>query len=151
LYRGLEFDNRIRFDISRAIDKALGEMPLPEETPENAIGHLKSQRCLVGQSRIGGMQVISGGRTMTVRISARALLELLAGKLDQKEFFERHGFLPSVPDVPPRVNPFLVSVEKGRMIDSVSIEKSDAEDDDWITIELSKPDPAISPFVVPKV
>jgi hypothetical protein len=96
------------------------------------------------------MQVSSGPFSIKIKISARALLELLAGKISQKEFFEAHGFSPS--DLSPRQasNLFSNALSRGQLIDGISIERSETEDDDWITFELKGPDPAISPFKVPE-
>jgi hypothetical protein len=40
-------------------------------------------------------------------------------------------------------------LSEGRLISDIQIEKSDAEDDDWIQIEFGDPDPAIAPLIVP--
>ena len=90
------------------------------------------------------------GKEITkVRISSRALAELLAGKVDQKEFFEAHGFITSELRAKHAANPFSIAMQRGQLIHGVSIERSVVEDDDWITFEFKGPDPAISPFEVP--
>ena len=77
-----------------------------------------------------------------IRISARAVLELLAGSLSQAEFEKAHGFSDS------KRNPFLRKLKSGQLIKSIRIEPDDVpeRDDDWIVIELAD-DPAVSPFV----
>jgi hypothetical protein len=69
----------------------------------------------------------------------------------QKEFFEAHGFLPSEIEKNALINPFEQGLYKGQLIEEISIEKSDSEDDDWITFKLRGPDPAISSFLVPPI
>ena len=149
LYRGVNFDTQVPFDLSSIFAKTLDVFPEPESTPGNAINHLKGGSPQTGRSNNGGMEVKYGDKKMTIKISARALLKLLAGKLDQKEFFETHRFAPSEVYSPPYINPFFSGIEKGQLIDGISIEKSETEDDDWITFELSTPDPAVSAFVAP--
>jgi hypothetical protein len=95
------------------------------------------------------MELSSGPEITKVRISARALVELLAGKVNQREFFEIHGFVPSELFAADASNPFSVALNRGRLISEVSLERSEIEDDDWITFELRGPDPAISPFTIP--
>lgn len=90
-----------------------------------------------------------GKTSSEIKISAKALLELLAGKVDQKEFFERHNFIPSAESNSPPENPFEVGLSRGQLIEEIAVDKADAEDDDWITIRLKGPDPAVSPFMVP--
>ena len=150
LYRGLNFDTKIKFNLSTIFENAIEFFPEPENTPYNAINHLKGGNPNIGSSHWGGLQVGYGGKVMNIKISARALLELLAGKVEQKEFLERYGFIQSELHSPPFVNPFEVGMNKGQLIDEISIEKSDVEDDDWIILKLSNQDVAISPFVVPQ-
>lgn len=149
LHRGVHFESKIHFDLFSLLENALRCLPEPESTPSNAINHLKGGNPQLGNSHNGGMEVKSGLKRMTIRISSRALLGLLSGKVTQQDFFESHRFSPSEIHSPPYVNPFFSSIERGLLIDQIAIEKSETEDDDWITIELSKPDPAVSPFVVP--
>lgn len=117
-------------------------LPHPMSNATNARHHLnwlKSQACWhVAPTFIGGMQM-SGNK---IRISARAVLELLAGSLSQAEFEKAHGFSDS------KRNPFLRKLKSGQLIKSIRIEPDDVpeRDDDWIVIELAD-DPAVSPFV----
>jgi len=46
-------------------------------------------------------------------------------------------------------NPFFQALERGEAINEVLLEKSDTEDDDWITFRF-KSDPAVRPFTHPK-
>jgi hypothetical protein len=81
-----------------------------------------------------------------MKISARALQELLSGRLSQEEFFRIHRFgdFEGKP-----WNPFDNALKQGRLIDHVVVEKCATGDDDWITFYFSAKDPAIASFRVP--
>lgn len=79
-----------------------------------------------------------------IRLSARDLLELLAGVLRQ-DAFESLPFMA-------RSNPFLNKLARGQLITAVRIEKDETEaDDDWAVLEFGDPDPAVSRFRVNRV
>ena len=120
----------------------------PESDALNAINFLKGRNPKEGKLHLEGMQMYFKQNVIKVKISSRMLLELLAGKMEQKQLFERYRFFHGGMRGDP--NPFELALRNGQLIDEVSVEKSDYEDDDWITFKLSGPDPAISPFVVPK-
>jgi hypothetical protein len=147
-YRGHKFDS-LGLNLHDVLEKVGNELPEPESNARNALNLLKGRNPTEGRSHWGGLTMSPGKQTTEVKISARALLEFLAGKVDQKTFFERHGFIPSELTAGPPVNPFEGGLSRGQLIDEIQIEKSDTEDDDWITIRLKGPDPAVSPFVVP--
>jgi hypothetical protein len=141
--------NQITYDLEGILKKMAEHLPLPESEPYNALKWLKGKNPDMGRSNWGGMQVSWGKETTKVRISARALLELLAGKVDQRGFFEVHGFIPSELRATRTENPFSTALQKGQLIHDVSMERLESEDDDWITFELKGPDPAIAPFEIP--
>ena len=147
-YDGPKF-NQVAFDIEGTLKRMAERLPLPESEPRNALYLLKGRNPDVGRSNWGGMQLSSEQKITKVRISARALAELLAGKVDQREFFEAHRFIPSELWTTHAANPFSIALQRGQLIHGVSIERSKSEDDDWITFELKGPDPAISAFKVP--
>ena len=78
-----------------------------------------------------------------VRISARELLDLLAGRLDQRRFAEHH-------DAGGGTNIFSIFRSQGRMITAASVEHSPEEDDDRVILQFGAGDPAVSKFRVPK-
>jgi hypothetical protein len=80
-------------------------------------------------------------------ISARILLELLAGRMSYEAFAQRYGFV-AVDPFPSEPNPFALSLQNGALIRDVRFQKGGSEvDDDAVIIELSdEADPAISPF-----
>jgi len=73
-----------------------------------------------------------------IRMSARELLELMAGRLDQKQFVREHGIGGS--------NFFDHKLKRGELIVKTSIERRPEEDDDWIVFEFGEPDVAVAPF-----
>lgn len=131
------------------IDRVIEVFPEVESDPANAINHLKGGYPNKGNSHWGGGEIGWGSKYMQIKISSRALLELLAGKVSQQEFFERYGFVPSEWRPGPYANPFDIGLNKGLTISQLSFEKTETEDDDWIIFEMAGPDPAISPFTVP--
>jgi hypothetical protein len=106
---------------------ALARLPTPVLDPLNAYIQCREDSYRCGRF---GVYHVTG---TSVKISARTILELLAGRRTPSEInesFERH-------------------LQQGRMITGIRVEKSeDYTDDDWLTIEFGEPDPAISPFVV---
>ena len=84
-----------------------------------------------------------------IRISARTLVDLLAGRLDQARFLEDHGFVPSKRR-PQAVPFFQQQVAKGKTLQAVNLEHCEHEDDDWVVFKFGGPDPAVSPFRPPK-
>lgn len=134
----------------KCLDKLVEVFPEVEIDPVNAINHLNGENPRYGRSYWGGLKMGIGRKTRTsVTISARALTELLAGKVSQKEFFERHGFIPSELTLTQPVNPFEIGFREGQVIDEIALQKTASKDDDWIVFTLRGPDPAISPFAMP--
>lgn len=97
-----------------------------------------------GRSFIGGLKM-SGH---SVKLSARALQELLAGHLDQEEFMKAHGFVPNEFEQVAN-NPFERELAKGRLITHVEISAVPEADDDWVIFHFGEPDPAISRIRLP--
>lgn len=76
-----------------------------------------------------------------IRISARELLDLLTGKLDQKRFAQHHSLGNG--DI------FSNFQAHGKMIKRAEVERRPDEDDDWVILEFGADDPAVSSFKVP--
>jgi len=147
-YAGSKY-KQVTFDLEGTLKRMADHLPFPESEPRNALYWLKGKTPNIGRSNWGGMQVGPGQETTRVKISARALAELLAGKVNQREFFELHGFIPSESWPTRGTNPFSIALQRGQLIHNVSIVRSESEDDDWITFEFKGPDPAIAPFKAP--
>jgi hypothetical protein len=140
LYKGQLFNN-MGVNINKILAEMITIIPEPQSDTLNALNLLKSKKPMEGRLHFGGRKIKMGNNKVSeVRISGRELIELLAGKLQQKKCFERLGI---------GFNPFEIALKNGQLIDEVYIEKSDYEDDDWIGFKLKGPDPAISPYVMP--
>jgi hypothetical protein len=132
-------------EILEAIEKVCKQLPEPESNAFNALNHLRGRDPQEG--RRNGELTLSAKE---IRISARMLMDLLSGRVTHEEFIERYDSIPGIARTPGYTNFFDMRLKNGMLISDISIEKSDEEDDDVITIKLSGPDPAISPFTVPK-
>jgi hypothetical protein len=125
-------------DLGRLLDNVLSHLPEPSQTPENATNQLKWNRSTkITRPYCGGGWELKGNE---VKISARELLDLLAGKLNYKQFAEDHAVAGG--------NMFQVFRDQGKMIRRISVEHQPNKDDDWILIQFST-DPAACDFKVP--
>jgi hypothetical protein len=119
------------------------EMPTPVAMPVNAA--LRSREAGYGLGHHGGNEMSS----KRIKISAREVLEVLAGRRTAQDMNSWHRWSMSTeePHANTRPNPFERRLQEGRLPSSVSIVKTDENgSDDWIEIEFGEPDPAISPF-----
>lgn len=150
LYKGHEFDSaRYVQGIAQLLP---GVLPNPLQSPCNAIHWLKGRWPNEGMSFRGGYEMKFGSNKVnSIKIPARALLELLSGKVSQEEFLELHDFTrPGLPEGTTR-NPFRLALGNFQLFNKISLEKSESKDDDWIIFEFGEPDPAIAPFREPIV
>jgi hypothetical protein len=103
-------------------------LPRPETTPINAYSTSDE-----GGSFAGGMTVTAH----KIKMSARAVLEVLAGRVKQDDFARVNDGA---------VQHFARMLEQGRLLVDAKVERVSEKDDDWIEFEFSEPDPAISRF-----
>ena len=121
------------------IDRMLHYLPKLESTPTNALSWLAAKKTY---GRPIGEITVQGN---TIKISARALTELLAGKTGLKEFLEDHHFKPT--ERGGFVDPFFErQLAMGNTLKNSYVEPNEHKDDDRIVLEYDGPDPAISPF-----
>lgn len=118
-------------------------MPTPAAEVANAFHDLQRGSVTRGHTNWGGLEVTEN----SVRLSARGVLELLAGAVTQDVFQRDHGFTPSVGRA--GMNPLAAFLRQGRLIERVEVEHSEASDDDWLILHFGKPDPAVARFVAP--
>ena len=123
-------------------------LPIPVSTALNAGNSIEYSKCGIGKSFYGGFKLTNGSLSKKIKISSRSLLELLAGKCDPKQFIDDHWYKASNKGAGIG-NPFESAIHQGMTIKTASVEYRQHEDDDWITFELSGPDPAIKPFRSP--
>jgi hypothetical protein len=125
-------DNRLTEILYKSIDI----LPPPARLATNAYRSVPGWFRLLENSHFGGGSLSS----KRVKISARTVHALLAGQLDSERYLASHknfvGFLER-------------ALKQGRSIRAVQLEKSQKEDDDWLTFEFGEPDPAIHRFVNP--
>lgn len=87
-----------------------------------------------------GTNILSGKTKMTVSISARALLDLLAGRINTEQF----NYFTGMDSSPNKLNIFKLCLERGEVISNIKIESGGLdEDDDRLVVEFSK-DPSAS-------
>jgi hypothetical protein len=140
LYRRKNSDEEVGREILACLYKLENAFPEPERSGLNGLNLLRGRRPEVGASFIGGWSV---GDT-DIKISARSVLELLAGEITQERFLELHSFNSSM-------NPFRSMLRDYKLISAVSLERgTNEQDDDWIKFEFDSTDAAISPFRLPK-
>lgn len=91
-----------------------------------------------------GTQIISTRTTMTIKVSARALLDLLADRITMEQFQHFTGLA----DKPTQRNIFAHRLSQGDVLSDIEIESGGIdEDDDWLVVHF-KHDPAAAPLKV---
>jgi hypothetical protein len=111
-------------------------MPKPVKNVPNAA--LRCREEGVGDNSIGAYHMSSNH----VRVSARALMDVLAGKMSPQEWESQHGWTTA--------NPFLLRMMEGRGITKAAIIPGGGEDDDWIEFTFGERDAAMAPFTARK-
>jgi len=123
------------------INRGLASLPAPIATPLDALHWISRSAPHEGQTT--GTLYQWGGGHMTVKISARHVQELLAGKMTATELFAKYARPGERVD-----NPFERALNRGFTIEAVRITKQPDQDDDLIEIAFGFPDPAIGKFRV---
>jgi hypothetical protein len=118
---------------------AVTKLPEPRMMPNNALRrNLDSEW---SASMEGGYE--QGGNR--IKVSARAVLELLAGAMTHERFAEVHGWNEGKFDI------FRSRLASGQTFISAKVESLGlSQDDDWLEFEFGPPDPAISAFRLPQ-
>jgi hypothetical protein len=126
--------------VKRVFEEAISKLPEPRMMPNNAVRrNLDSEW---SASMEGGYE--QGGDR--IKISARAVLELLAGAMTYERFAAVHGWTEGRFDI------FRSRLASGQLFRSARIESlGSSEDDDWLEFEFGPPDPAISAFRLPRL
>ncbi len=109
--------------------------PYPQRTAKSAVQVLKSTTPEKLGSFIGGGSL----RGNEIKLSARAVLDLLAGNISYEDFPESYRHF------------FAKQAASGRLFTQLEIQRSETEeDDDWLKITFGEPDTATSPFRMPE-
>lgn len=146
MYWNSPIDSRAYEETLDLINRMLNCTAIPRDTPKNAINWLKNNKN-IGRSLYGGYSM-SGNK---IKISTRALTELLAGQIGLQQFLEDHRLKPNPLDPgDSSISFFENQINRGNMMKNASVERTNDNDDDWLVLEYSGPDPAISPFQTPK-
>lgn len=124
--------------LKRLSDKVVSSLPSIAQTPENVLNIMKWNQSAKWTRPYMGGSIVKGNE---IRISCRELLDVLAGRLDQGSFAQNHDLGGG--------NIFAIWRSQGKMINRAEVEHRPDEDDDWITLEFKKGDPAVCDFTVP--
>jgi hypothetical protein len=133
--------------IESVMRSALASLPTPIFDAQNAA--IQAQLEGYDGGTRTNLEIGIGSKIMSVRVSARALLEVLAGKYSPSEIDLLFGG-SNEPDIPGLSNPFKSALAEGQMISEIGLEPVEGKDDDRITIKFGGPDPAVSPFRIKK-
>jgi hypothetical protein len=81
--------------------------------------------------------------SQAVKLSARKVQELLAGKITAEQLFSDYQHPHSKFE-----NPFLLALRSGLTMESATVTRVPDADDDLLEIRFGPPDPAIKKFTV---
>jgi hypothetical protein len=148
-YWARETDRELRCDvIQKSVDPALqavfevctDRLPRPLRTGQNAMHHLRRRGMDLG---------FGGGWTLswpTVRLSAKTLLNLLAGRISIAEFNDRLDWRGAdEQDRRKMLNLFERALQEGFIPGAIRVVSEPDQDDDWIEVDF-RPDPAVGKF-----
>lgn len=124
----------LKEQIERLAGNLESRLPSPVQSPRNAMLDLKRKDGMTGRH----LGTLTHGRG--IEMSARMLLEILAGQLSVKDFEQNYRMEGAQ-------NPFRRMLEQRRLIEGVTVEPHPEAYDDRVTIRFGKPDPAIAPFI----
>ena len=129
----------------RGVDDLVGRLPSPRFEGYQARS-LHQQAAFRHDARgwYLGTLIASTRTAMTIKISARALLDLLANRITTEQFQEFTGLV----DKPTRRNIFAHRLNQGDILSGLEIVPGGIdEDDDWLVVHLTR-DPTASPLKV---
>ncbi len=125
-------------DYLNCLNEMIQFFPAPKVDAFNALNRVKGKYPHEG-GYIAMQNQQFRGNAKRVVISARILLELLAGRMTYNEFAERYGFVPVDPFPARGPNPFTLSLSNGALITDVDFQKGNADsDDDAVIITLQR-------------
>ena len=116
-----------------ALERLAAQLPQPLEDGVNAVNQLNFWRWKKGKYFYGWKRE---SRYM-VEISARVLMQYLAGQID------RQGFLEALGD-PGNVSVFERRLRYGQLLTNISFRPEPDQDDDWVVFHFGEPDPAMA-------
>jgi hypothetical protein len=119
-----------------ALLKLHTQLPKPLEDGVNAVNQLKFWRWKKGKYFFGFRQET---RHM-VKISARVLMQYLAGEIDRQEFRD------ALHDANEVLPVFARRLKNGQLVTNIALCREPTEDDDWVVFQFGEPDPALAPI-----
>ncbi|HEX5353470.1 MAG TPA: hypothetical protein VFW60_05275 [Rhodanobacteraceae bacterium] len=138
--RSTRMDQATIISLEKLLRAMEDHVPRPVRTAYNAV--MRCREPGLGQGMLGG-SVIKGNNS--VSLSSRALQQLLAGEMTLEHFLDAHSWDRAAGPG----NPFLRALRSGRMIAKIEVQSENPRDDDWLTFQFGRRDPAITPFEVP--
>jgi hypothetical protein len=128
--------------LGTTILKACDYVPPPLVASSQILDLLKHRSDRTGQANhyTLGCEIVENSRSRKVKLSARVLLQYLAGEINTEQFQRAIGAYGEVN------NMFKVALDKGQIIENMSIERVIHRDDDWAVIEFKTGDVATSDF-----
>lgn len=120
------------------INRGLAQLPQPVATPRDALHWISRARGHEGQTH-ANIQYSGGLMTGSVKLSARQIQEVLAGRKTAQELFEQFDHAGR-----PFQNPFETALRQGLTMEAVSLTKQADADDDLFEVRFGLADPAIS-------
>lgn len=123
-------------EIKLVLDSVFKDFPKPINSPVNAVHRARESG--YGCGHRGGYRMSDN----KVRLSSKAIMEVLSGKKSIDEFNADYGWNDNSDGF--RRNPFEGYLMSGRLPVRITVEASD--DDDWIEFEFGGRDAAVSEF-----
>jgi hypothetical protein len=121
------------------INRTLSHLPSPSATPQDALHWIANGDAHEGTP----IHTLTQGGSM-IKVSARKIQEVLAGRMTPEQFFNDY----SRPDSPSE-NPFSKMLKRGLTIQSISLTRVPEADDDILEFRFG-PDAAVRKFVAAK-
>jgi hypothetical protein len=125
--------------LTALFDSLKSRLPSPKHSPTNARLRLEEGEPKYKFCYFGGMTMTN----RSIRMSARTLIELLAGKMRIEDFTQHYSV-----DHQRAVNPFLQKLQNGQLISAINFHRLEDSDDE-VTIEFGEPDPILTIFRKP--
>jgi hypothetical protein len=125
-------------ELIELINRGLAQLPQPAATPRDALHWIGRAAAHEGQT-YNTVHYSGGFMTESIKLSARQIQEVLAGRTTAQELFSQFDN----PGRPFR-NPFEAALRQGLTIESVNLTKLADADDDLLEVRFGLADPAIS-------
>lgn len=133
-------------NLKRALTELENCFPEPENTPSGARETIRRKYNRKELRPLAGGWEVSDKK---IKISASAVLGLLAGVVKQDELFDSLGFKPQSTKLGAIRNPFDYMLSKKMRLERIEVEET-SHDDSYLAFYFENRDPALSVFSNPK-